>query len=177
MENYKLPKGWSYEKAVNMGMPHALSSRCILCGKPFCSMGFHSEHHITPKGQGGRNKTMTLLSLSLKEHRLESALVFLCGSGTTGCHCGFHGTPVDGCTYSMGWVWDDALVESQWWRGLLLDNGQMQPHDPILWGAGHYEIIEKRWMGGILHKRVYLEVRNGETVVPEPSEPSWERVR
>lgn len=169
----RLPRGWSRQKALNMGMPHIPGNRCFVCGSTSCSMGFFSQHHITPKGPGGRDKFMTIVSPELNQYKLESSMAPLCGSGVTGCHATLHGNAVKGSTYSLGWVWDDLAMEVLWWAGELLDQG-LEPHTYKLWEFGHYELWENRRIAGVSYKRLYLSVYNGEVVMPEEL-TDWER--
>ena len=70
--------------------------------------------------------------------RLRSPLIALCGSGTTGCHDGFHG----GARYRPEWVWDEPEFEEAWWDGTLLC--EHEPHDPALYGYGHWAIADTK---------------------------------
>lgn len=150
MENkasLSLPRGWSHQKAVNMGMPHLLEDRCIICGAELdCAP--HSKHHVTPKGAGC--KQMTLRSKETgREYRLESSLVSVCGTGTTGCHNGLHG----GAEFRMSWVWESDLLEKMWFDGVFLDE-DYKPHDPRLWTMGHYDVWKRGRRIGLPEKRI-----------------------
>lgn len=147
-----IPRGWSYSKAINMGMPHCEKNRCYICGRQSCEQGFHSMHHITPKGSG--SKTMELFG-----RKMESAQVYLCGSGTTGCHNEFHG----GAKYKMFWKWDHPELEKMWFDGTFLGAGVF-PHSPNLWQYGRYEITEIKYEAGKRYERVFLEIFNDESV-------------
>lgn len=98
-----------------------------------------SCHHVIPRGRGERFNLVTANGT----WSLRSPLFALCGSGTTGCHNGFHG----GCRYVPRWVWDNIQFEQQWWDGLLL--GLFPPHHPGLYDYGRWE-IEDRETGRII---------------------------
>lgn len=100
-------------------------ARCAVCRRPATN-----AHHVPPlsKGRGFR------LVAPAGEWLLRPSLFALCGSGTTGCHDGFHG----GARYVARWVWDAAEFERQWWDGELL--GRHPPHDPALYLYGRWEI-------------------------------------
>lgn len=104
------------------------SDTCCVCGRPA-----QSCHHAAPRSLG---KTFTLVT-PRGTHELRSALLALCGSGTTGCHDGFHG----GARYVARWVWDDEECEREWWCGLLL--AIHAPHSPALYGYGRWEIEDR----------------------------------
>ncbi|MFR3452249.1 MAG: hypothetical protein ACLTSX_12580 [Collinsella sp.] len=91
---------------------------------------------------------------------LRSPLFALCGSGTTGCHNGFHG----GARYVPRWVWDNIQYEQQWWDGLLLK--LYPPHHPGLYEYGRWE-IEDRETGRIItiRKGPDMEIMNCEQYV------------
>lgn len=134
--------GWSYADASLMGMPHVgavyrgranrleENSSCLICGSPG-----ENAHHAVPKGQG---KQMFNLITPVGTFPLRSPLFAVCGSGTTGCHNGFHG----GGLYRVRWEWDDPDTERAWWSGALLSDGYA-PHDARLWLMGRY-VIERR---------------------------------
>lgn len=98
---------------------------CCICGRPA-----QSCHHVVPRGKG---EVFELVAPN-GTWGLRSPLFALCGSGTTGCHDGFHG----GARYVARWVWDAAEFERQWWDGELL--GRHPPHDPALYLYGRWEI-------------------------------------
>lgn len=103
-----------------------MSAWCAICGRPATCC-----HHLAPLRSGGRFDLVT----DCGTWRLRSALIALCGSGTTGCHDGFHG----GARFRARWAWDSAEFEEAWWRGeLLAMHGE---HDPALYGYGRW-IIE-----------------------------------
>ena len=79
---------------------------------------------------------------------LRSPLFALCGSGTTGCHNGFHG----GSALTARWMWDDPQYERWWWDGILLE--QWGPHAEELYGFGFWRIEDRK------HDRL-IEIREG----------------
>ena len=124
--------GLSYDKAHLFGLPH-LGCRythgdryelldgepCVVCGRPA-----RNCHHVVPRS--------VRKVFRLGAYELRSPLFALCGSGTTGCHDGFHG----GRRYVARWEWD--VDESLWWDGTLLD--RHGPHSDELFGYGRYVI-------------------------------------
>lgn len=99
------------------------SDTCVLCGRRA-----QNTHHVVPRSVAN--------TFTINGHMLRSPLMALCGSGTTGCHDGFHG----GSLYEARWVWDRD--EDMWWDGTLLE--EYRPHDPRLYRHGHWEIVSKR---------------------------------
>lgn len=104
---------------------------CAVCGKPATNV-----HHDPPLrfghefplwSEGGRRWIY-----------LHPALFALCGSGTTGCHNGFHG----GARYVPEWVWDYPDAQEEWWSGKLLEI--LEPHSEGLYQFGHWEIHDKQ---------------------------------
>ena len=102
---------------------------CAICGRPAACC-----HHVAPLGRGRE----FVLSTDMGAWRLRSALFCLCGSGTTGCHDGFHG----GARYFPRWEWDGPDEEAAWWDGTLL--ARHAPHDPALYAYGRWEIDDRR---------------------------------
>lgn len=102
---------------------------CCICGRPA-----QSCHHVVPRGKG---EVFELVAPN-GAWGLRSPLFALCGSGTTGCHDGFHG----GARYVARWVWDAAEFERRWWDGELL--GRHPPHDPALYLYGRWEIEDRK---------------------------------
>ena len=98
-----------------------------------------SCHHVVPRGRGERFD----LATPNGTWSLRSPLFALCGSGTTGCHDGFHG----GARFVPRWVWDNIQFEQQWWDGQLLK--LFPPHHPGLYDYGRWE-IEDRETGMII---------------------------
>ena len=100
---------------------------CVVCGHPSTN-----AHHIVP------------LSVwhvyNLRGNCLRSPLFALCGSGTQGCHDGFHG----GSRYKVSWLWDTQEDEDMWWSGRMLEEMGYVPHDDRLFRHGKYVIHDKR---------------------------------
>ena len=112
---------------------HALADDyvpCACCGKPATNV-----HHDPPLRYGHSFK---FWNAAMGCHQqLRPALLALCGSGTTGCHNGFHG----GARYSLRWVWDYPEAEARWWGGDLLTI--LEPHSVGLYQFGHWEIEDR----------------------------------
>lgn len=135
-------RGTSLERAELYGKPHVgarytgstaksyerTADCCCICGRPA-----QSCHHVIPRGRGERFQLVTPNGT----WSLRSPLFALCGSGTTGCHEGFHG----GARYRARWAWDNIQYEQQWWDGLLLR--QFAPHHPALYAYGRWEIEDR----------------------------------
>lgn len=133
-------RGLSLERAEVYGKPHVgarythgdryerTSERCCICRRPATNC-----HHVVPRGVGDRFPLVTPDRTWL----LRSPLFALCGSGTTGCHDGFHG----GARYRARWKWDDPQYERWWWDGILLE--QFGPHSPKLYAFGCWEIGDR----------------------------------
>ena len=136
-------RGLSVERAECYGKPHVgcrytgrtarryerTQGWCCVCGRPAGSC-----HHVVPIGRGEFFRLVTPKGT----WNLRSALLCLCGSGTTGCHDGFHG----GAFLKARWVWDDEDCERMWWDGDLLT--LMRPHSPQLYLYGRWEITNRR---------------------------------
>lgn len=153
--------GLSYEKASLYGLPH-IGARyrrsgckwkrngarsyertqewCCICGRPATNC-----HHVVPISYG----EVFELSTPNGDWALRSPLFALCGSGTTGCHNGFHG----GAWLKARWVWDSPEYEREWWDGVLL--ARYAPHHPALYCYGQW-VIENRKSGiAIVHRERY----------------------
>lgn len=129
-------QGLSADRASLFGMPHIgaayrrsggyapITDRCLMCGRPVSNC-----HHVVPRS--------VREVFVLDGHELRSPLFALCGSGTTGCHDGFHG----GARYFASWAWDDPRDEDLWWDGTLLRH--YLPHDVRLYGRGRWEIEDR----------------------------------
>lgn len=128
--------GFPYQVAECYGKPHFLCSytgkgvnshrlfegaTCMCCGRMATN-----AHHWPPK----KNPTFTLDGLALKP-----ALFALCGSGTTGCHDGWHG----GARYKALWRWDCDGYAYEWWEGDMFD---LPPHDQGLYNYGCWEVYD-----------------------------------
>lgn len=135
-------QGHSLERAELYGKPHVgarytgkgardyerTQEWCCICGRPAMSC-----HHVIPRGRGERFNLVTPNGT----WSLRSPLFALCGSGTTGCHDGFHGA----ARFVPRWVWDNIQFEQQWWDGLLLK--LFPPHHPGLYDYGRWEIEDR----------------------------------
>ena len=96
---------------------------CICCGRPATN-----AHHYPPLG--------TAISFTHQRERLRPALFAVCGSGTTGCHNGWHG----GARFKALWRWDSDEFAREWWEGSLLkDEGA---HSPSLYLFGCWELYD-----------------------------------
>lgn len=80
---------------------------CMCCNRLATNV-----HHNPPLSKG---KSFLLVG-EFGTYELKPALFALCGSGTTGCHNGFHG----GATFSAEWMWDNQKFAESWWNGSLL---------------------------------------------------------
>ena len=100
---------------------------CVCCGRLATN-----AHHYPPKGTAPvRHRNG--LSLILRP-----ALFAVCGSGTTGCHNGWHG----GARFEAWWTWDNPFAEKFWEDGTLLK--LYQPHDARLYELGCWTIRDKK---------------------------------
>ena len=137
-------RGVPKDRAELYGKPHVgaryvgnryelTAERCGICGRQATNC-----HHIVPRRCGD-----FALVTPRGTWRLRSPLIALCGSGTTGCHDGFHGA----ARFVPRWVWDNIQFEQQWWDGLLLK--LFPPHHPGLYDYGRWE-IEDRDTGRII---------------------------
>ena len=136
-------RGLSIEKAELYGKPHigahytghsATSYErtwewCAICGRRA-----QSVHHVAHRSWGDRFELVT----NNGEWSLRSPLFALCGSGTTGCHDGFH----MGAYLRARWVWDDPLYQDAWWDGLIL--ARFKPHHPAIYRYGYWAIDDLR---------------------------------
>lgn len=98
---------------------------CVCCGLPATN-----AHHFPPKG--------TAPVRHRNGYLLKPALFAVCGTGTTGCHDGWHG----GARYTARWLWDSAAYEEAWESGRLLRG--LGPHSPELYNFGCWEIQDKK---------------------------------
>lgn len=98
---------------------------CICCGRMATN-----AHHYPPKG--------TAPVRHRDGYELRPALFAVCGSGTTGCHDGWHG----GARYEARWEFDSPEYEERWEDGsLLMEYG---PHSPELYGYGRWVIRDRK---------------------------------
>lgn len=131
--------GFAYPAAECYGKPHYLcgyqsndvhdtrlfeNATCMCCGRPATNV-----HHWPPK----RHPVFTL-----HEHKLRPALFALCGSGTLGCHDGWHG----GARYKALWSWDTDEYAQEWWEGQMLN--EIEPHSLQLYNFGCWEVYDMR---------------------------------
>lgn len=98
---------------------------CSCCGKLATN-----AHHWPPVRNG---------TVNVSGKVLRPSLIAVCGSGTTGCHDGWHG----GARYTASWRWDDESCFEQWLGGWFWDEG-FEPHDPRLYLFGYWEFTDKR---------------------------------
>lgn len=143
-ERYGKPSCGAYYRtgSVKSHAPLSRYQRCVVCGRPCTNV-----HHEPPLrwGQGLRFVDPNGIPYMSGDQPivLRPALFALCGSGTTGCHNGFHG----GARYFPRWVWDSNQYGHDWWNGLMLDIiGQ-----PTLYEYGHWEITDK-----VAHKTIVI---------------------
>lgn len=136
-------QGLTLERAELFGKPHLgcrytgrtekayerTQARCCICGRPA-----RSCHHVMPLGRA-RHFDMATPNGTW---RLRSALFCLCGSGSTGCHDGFHG----GARYKASWLWDEEAWAERWWDGLLL--ATHGPHSPELFRYGCWQVEDRK---------------------------------
>lgn len=106
---------------------------------PICFSHAQSVHHVPPLSKGRE----FLLETPRGSWPLKPSLFALCGSGTTGCHNGFHG----GARFEPHWVWRDDDCARAWWSGEILE--AYQPHDKGLYLFGYWSIQDRRDGGRI----------------------------
>jgi len=134
--------GLSYDVAECYGKPHIRAyyegkgvkthrrengAFCVICGKPATN-----AHHNPPISKGD----VFLLMTKWGQFVLKPSLIAVCGSGTTGCHNGFHG----GARYKARWVWDSDEFARMWWEGEFLK--RMAPHSKALYRYGKWAISD-----------------------------------
>lgn len=135
--------GLDYRTAELMGKPHigaffarddaksnrlCEDARCVVCGR-----GAANSHHVVPLSKLRSWDLKTPLGIFV----LKSPLFAVCGSGTTGCHDGFHG----GARYRAAWVWDTEKDMDDWWSGWTLAHG-FTCNDERLFRQGRYVISD-----------------------------------
>ena len=98
-------------------------ARCMCCGRPATN-----AHHWPPK-----RTAPTFLFRGLK---LRPALFAVCGTGTTGCHDGWHGS----ARFRALWAWDDDECAREWWEGALLE--ALGEHSNALYDLGCWEVYD-----------------------------------
>lgn len=99
--------------------------RCVYCHRRPSS----NAHHVAPRSRGHTFKLVTPRGT----WELRSALFALCGSGTMGCHGGFHTGRL-----KATWKWDSQEAEDAWWSGELLS--EYEPHSQELYNFGEWLI-------------------------------------
>lgn len=100
-------------------------ARCSICNRIATN-----SHHCPPLSKG---RTF-ILATPLGMHVLKPALFAVCGSGTTGCHNGFHG----GARFKPDWVWRSDDDAAMWWNGTILN--RIPPHSKLLFHHGFWVI-------------------------------------
>lgn len=124
-------RGLPVDRAELYGKPHAgIDDETPLCA--VCGRLATNRHHAAHRKWGRTFELATERGM----WRLESALIALCGTGTTGCHGAMHG----GARLSVRWVWDTEEAARAWWSGELL--ARYAPHDPALYGFGGWEFAD-----------------------------------
>lgn len=153
--------GLSREKAMLYGLPHigahyAHGGRklsrsgarryertqewCAICGRPA-----NNCHHVVPVSNGA----VFELDTPRGTFPLRSPLFAVCGSGTTGCHNGFHG----GAFLKARWLWDSPEFEDAWWSGEIIS--RFAPHHPAIYCYGQWEIENTKTGLVIAHRERY----------------------
>jgi len=135
-------RGLPYEAAECYGKPHIMcrysgssakshmrdeDARCVCCGRMATN-----AHHNPPLSKGH----IFLLMTKWGRFALKPSLIAVCGSGTTGCHNGFHG----GARFKARWVWDSDEYAEMWWNGEFLKH--MRPHSRELYRYGCWHISD-----------------------------------
>ena len=137
--------GLSYEVAECYGKPHIMAhyhgrgvkthrkdsdAVCAICRRKVGSV-----HHNPPLSKGH----VFVLRTPIGQFVLKPSLFSLCGSGTTGCHDGFHGD----ARYEPRWIWDDDEYAEKWWSGWFLSHF-IEPHDEKLYRYGRWVIRDSK---------------------------------
>lgn len=145
MPTMKQLGGLDYRTAELMGKPHIgafyqhddAKSHKLERGAPcmICHRGATNAHHVVPLSKCRSFDLKSVYGVFV----LKSPLFAVCGTGTTGCHNGFHG----GARYRVAWVWDSQVDQDNWWNGWTLAHG-IAPHDPRLFDQGCYVITDIR---------------------------------
>lgn len=133
-------RGLSLNEAERYGKPHVGASykhpdvikltvrddgaACMVCGAPATNV-----HHCPPV-----SKRTFKLETPNGSFVLRPSLFALCGSGTTGCHGGFHSG-----RFKAFWLWYTEEGERMWWDGTFLSEG-LEPHGSWLYRHGFWEV-------------------------------------
>lgn len=138
-------RGLDYRSAELFGKPHVGAfyerddsktnrllegSRCVVCGRQATN-----SHHVVPLGKARSWDLHTERGIFV----LKSPLFAVCGSGTMGCHDGFHG----GALYTVRWIWDRLEFLERWWSGWTLAHG-FDSNDQRLFEQGCYEVTDRK---------------------------------
>ena len=118
---------FAYERKAVLRAAHTHErledARCICCGKMATN-----AHHYPPLG--------TACTFNHRGTLLRPALFAVCGSGTTGCHDGWHG----GARFKALWKWDSEQFAQDWWEGDML--ADLGAHSPELFLFGCWELYD-----------------------------------
>ena len=134
--------GVPYPVAEAYGKPHFLctytgksvnatkmfdGATCMCCGKLATN-----AHHWPPKG------TAPTFTWHQDGRKLRPALFAVCGTGTMGCHDGWHG----GARFRALWRWDSDEYARDWWEGDMLE--KLGEHSNALYRYGCWELYDFR---------------------------------
>lgn len=123
---YGLPHVDCYYKNDSVNSNRLIEGAVCMC----CGRFATNAHHYPPKGTAPVRHRNGLT--------LRPALFAVCGSGTTGCHDGWHG----GARYEAWWEWDTEDYKRQWEDGTLLK--EYGAHNPKLYNFGCWVIHDKK---------------------------------
>lgn len=129
-ECYGKPHIGCYYESDNVKSHKRMENAICCC----CGTLATNAHHNPPLSRGRSFNLYTPTGI----HALKPALFALCGSGTTGCHNGFHG----GARYKAEWIWLSDEYAEMWWNGELLK--KYAPHSKELYGFGYWRITDKK---------------------------------
>lgn len=121
-------KGFDYGRKAALRAAHSHEliegARCACCGRIATN-----AHHYPPLG--------TAITFEHPSGEvLRPSLIAVCGSGTTGCHNGWHG----GARFRALWRWDSDEFARAWWEGDLLE--AEGAHSPSLYSFGCWEFYD-----------------------------------
>lgn len=116
---------WDRKAALRAAHSHELleDATCICCGRMATN-----AHHYPPLG--------TASTFRHKNRLLRPSLFAVCGSGTTGCHNGWHGA----ARFRALWRWDSDQYAQEWWEGEMLP--EVGEHSTELFLYGRWEIYD-----------------------------------